>query len=281
MKFKLKTMAPVAVAVAALCASPVVFAGSTVANGQVSLVNSMTSSSNSNNALLENNSLQNAAGNISVNAAAGVNNAQANSTALSSAMSGNATAVALAAQYAVGTYYSGESNSNDAYIRDNALQNAKGNIAVNAAAGEGNQQQNGLAVSVSNAPVGNATAFVFGVQATAANTYSYDDASNQAEIEDQGLQNAAGNISVNIAAGAGNQQGNSTAIAVSNKGLANAAAVSLQVSAANYTTDNDDNYNEAALEQNALQNASGNIAVNLAAGNGNQQSNSLAIAVTK
>ena len=281
MKFKLKTMAPVAVAVAALCGAPAVFAASTVANVQLSLGNSATSSENNNDALLENNSLQNASGNISVNAAAGVNNAQANSTALSSAMSGNAGAYALSGQVAAGSYYSGESNTNDAYIRDNALQNAKGNISVNAAAGEGNQQQNGLAVSVSNAPLANATAVVFGVQATVGNTYSYDDASNEAEIEDQGLQNAAGNISVNIAAGAGNQQGNSTAIAVSNKGLANATAVAIQVAAFNTTTDNDDNYNEAALEQNALQNASGNIAVNLAAGNGNQQSNSLAIAVTK
>lgn len=106
---------------------------------------------------------------------------------------------------------------------------------------------------------------------------------NDASASGDALSNAAGNIGLNITAGDNNQQDNSAAMAVADAemtfGAADAQAHSSQDGELNYTL-NLGVSNDASLRDNALQNASGNIGVNISAGNNNQQKNNLSVAVS-
>jgi len=103
---------------------------------------------------------------------------------------------------------------------------------------------------------------------------------NNANIGDNALQGAAGNIGANVAAGDGNQQANDAALASSDAStvFGQAASFSVQSSSNNDTTVMG-SPNNARMNGNALRNASGNIGVNIAAGVGNAQHNSLAASV--
>lgn len=103
---------------------------------------------------------------------------------------------------------------------------------------------------------------------------------NNADLDGNALRNAAGNIGVNVAAGDNNQQANDAALAASDAArvFGQAAAFSAQ-SSSNNVTINSGSPNNARMGGNALLGASGNIGVNVAAGVGNGQQNSLAAAV--
>lgn len=168
---------------------------------------------------------------------------------------------------------------------------ASGNLGVNVASGWFNQQANIATIAVSN----NEDDVDFGVEGggmAKANTTSlqsllavfygpqpggYFDGNNFNERLNAraGDINATGNIGVNVAAGAFNQQSNVMSIATaSNAVLAEATAGVIQTAALS-----------AVLTENPVYTAStgsitgsGNIGVNVAAGAGNQQHNSLTVA---
>jgi hypothetical protein len=115
---------------------------------------------------------------------------------------------------------------------------------------------------------------------------SFGDGDNKAQVEDDALKNAEGNIGANVAAGVGNAQANDAAIsAVDGSAVFGSAMVfNTQATAANFNTDwpsgpDNGQFNEASVEDDALEEATGNIGLNVAAGAGNAQTNAMAASV--
>jgi hypothetical protein len=198
---------------------------------------------------------------------------------------------------------------------DGSLDGAAGNVGVNVAAGDNNQQANAAAIATADA------AFVFGglASSSASASIGVDQQAYNNTLTNYGNPNnasvlgsaneATGNVAINVAAGNYNQQKNDMSIAASENALvATAASTITQTSSGNETENklgdvfevdaalptvasgfgfggggyNPRNpqtpvVNNASLSD-SLANASGNVGVNIAAGGGNQQSNSLAIA---
>ncbi|AOY00604.1 hypothetical protein [Jeongeupia sp. USM3] len=174
-----------------------------------------------------------------------------------------------------------------------------GNLGMNSAAGNGNQQANSLALaSTTSAPV---IGGLFGIPglfgtvavgvSTAVANYEQNSELNDSFVfsivpilpstaagVNGSLLGVAGNIGANVAAGVGNQQANIASIAAVNHGaLAVATAGGLQISDHNDTVQGFFLDNLAGINASVI-GAVGNIGVNSAAGIGNQQANSLAIA---
>ncbi|OJA05165.1 hypothetical protein [Halomonas sp. QHL1] len=192
---------------------------------------------------------------------------------------------------------------------------ATGNIGINVASGDLNKQANDTAIASGESDAGGngpgassmfwwtpgggsadddasmvfAKAATFAIQSSSNNRYYNDGTTNNASL-DNSLNNVSGNIGANVAAGAGNVQNNAMTLAVGQGSSAEASTGGVQVSY-NNMSDNDlvvesanwwsveltGNTNTAAMN-NSLANASGNVGVNIASGNGNMQSNTLSIA---
>ncbi|TAL52888.1 hypothetical protein [Pandoraea sp.] len=163
-----------------------------------------------------NGALAGASGNVGLNEAAGVDNAQANNAALSAM---NAGPVYGSAQtFSTQSSDGGGTISNmyvNASVGDGTLAGASGNIGVNIASGIGNVQANNLAASVTTTKAGDDTGGA--VTATAqtdqkASMYGSGAYVPTAYLGSNALAGATGNVGVNIAAGIGNVQNNSLAI---------------------------------------------------------------------
>lgn len=119
-------------------------------------------------------------------------------------------------------------------------------------------------------------------QVTGANTVSNNEVTNSATVNGNALNNASGNIGVNVTAGDNNQQANAAALAAADASFvfasSDAEVFATQAAFGNNTT-NLGNTNAASLGGNALANATGNIGVNISAGNSNQQKNDMAASV--
>ena len=126
-----------------------------------------------------------------------------------------------------------------------------------------------------------ATAVVADVQVSEKNTVTNKAALNNGGVNDS-IKGTNGNIGANSAAGAGNQQDNAVAIATSDESFVMGTALAL-TSASQTSSDNKvQNYgtqNSGSLND-SIKGTSGNIGVNVAAGDLNQQKNNLAIAVS-
>ncbi len=135
-----------------------VFASAMVFNSQYTVANFGTDApSGPDNQLfytasVSDNVLSNASGNIGLNVAAGVGNAQTNALAASVNSSGN-----LAKASADSEQWTEFNNllaycdlDNTATLSGSALSSAVGNIGVNIAAGAGNAQHNGLSIAVAS-----------------------------------------------------------------------------------------------------------------------------------
>lgn len=177
-----------------------------------------------NSASASGDALSDATGNIGLNIAAGVGNAQANDVALSSVDGENvfASAQVFGSQSTQWNYAQDGGRSDevffDASLGDNVLANAAGNMGVNIASGVGNAQANALAASV-NSSGSLAWATADSEQVTEMNTlFARYDLDNTASLGGSALSGATGNIGVNIAAGVGNAQHNGLAIAVASCG---------------------------------------------------------------
>ena len=186
---------------------------------------------------------------------------------------------------------------NTATVKD-SVKGAEGNMGVNAAAGSGNQQDNAVAIATAD------ETFVFGTaasltSATQTNSHNNDHnygTQNNAMLKSSG-NGSSGNVGINVAAGDFNQQKNNLAIAVSNGRIASAGATANQTSnnlsvineaGASYLSNVNTwgpswSHNKTPVINNATMDhsfngMSGNGGANIAAGVGNQQSNSLSIA---
>jgi len=118
----------------------------TVGQGQAFTI---SLASGGNNAEAMNNAFQNAKGNIGLNLAAGSLNQQSNSAVvmnLSSAADGDLGSVTSTIGQISAVTVNILSGGNNADVRNNAFQNASGNIGANVASGIGNQQANVLVV---------------------------------------------------------------------------------------------------------------------------------------
>jgi len=168
-----------------------------------------------------------------------------------------------------------------------------GNVGVNVAAGQYNMQQNSGNIAVSADPSseadgGWASASTTAYQSLSGTSYGageievpllggiaspYSDRNNATG----GDVNGSGNIGVNVAAGAFNQQQNLLTLAVANNSVLSQSNAVLWQTASCNQIDIQDQRNNATSGEIA---GSGNIGVNIAAGVGNQQQNSLTAAVS-
>jgi hypothetical protein len=107
---------------------------------------------------------------------------------------------------------------------------------------------------------------------------SLGDGDHAADMNGNALQGAQGNIGVNVGAGVGNEQANDAALSAVDAGkvFATAMGTSSQTSAMNLGASADfDTFYSAVLNGSALSNARGNIGVNVVAGVGNAQGNTM------
>lgn len=106
---------------------------------------------------------------------------------------------------------------------------------------------------------------------------------NTARLNGDAGQNASGNIGVNISSGTANVQDNAAALASVDSSFVFGSSSSYvgvgQANALN-STENMGVRNEGRIGDNAFKGASGNIGVNVAAGTGNGQKNTMAASVT-
>lgn len=191
-------------------------------------------------------------------------------------------------------------SSNPATVRNNATAGnvtSDGNTGVNVAAGQYNMQQNSANIAVSaddgNHAKGWASAATTGYQSLTDTNYGETDSHGNDKSKDNGNKDGGhyndrnnatsgrvdsdGNVGVNVAAGAFNQQQNLLTLAVANNAvLAQSNAVLWQTASCN-TVDIQDQRNNA---ESGNVTGAGNIGVNVAAGVGNQQQNSLTAAVS-
>lgn len=205
----------------------------------------------SNNSSISGNVGQNSSGNVGANVAAGDDNSQANAAALATSVSGSSSSsggVTPACAGGCGGGKSGGSSSsagamadaeafadqsvafnktanfgtdNDASVSGNAFDGASGNIGVNVASGDDNEQLNGLAASTTDNNV-YATATASTDQSSHDNgtlnaPYCNTSTSNNASLSGNAFEGASGNIGVNVAAGTGNLQANTLAVAAASK----------------------------------------------------------------
>jgi len=295
-----------------------------------------------NNELLENNSsisenvAQDASGNLGFNTAAGDNNAQDNAAALSAADASFTFGMSDAQVY-VDQYGSGNTTWNDGVVNNsslsgNAFRGATGNIGVNSAAGNNNEQKNALAASVSTARM--ATASIASKQISEGNTVNNEGYVRRMQDTTEvtlrgtvrggttavgvggyrGTGNAyqSSNLYADSWTGAQHSGGSSTGhidfdnetqgavqnpnregvggfgfdteeegvLAFGEVGYADLrASLSGTVTSTRWVVERDQN--NASLSGDAFRSASGNIGVNVAAGTGNLQANSLALAVAQ
>ncbi|MCX7081353.1 MAG: heme utilization protein [Pseudomonas sp.] len=135
-----------------------------------------------------------------------------------------ATANAMDTQTSTGNYISNQGTKNTANMTNSAT-GASGNVGVNVAAGDGNQQDNAAAIASGDG------SFVFGTATATAQVTQYSGGNavdNFSTTNTAGMSGSAnggsGNLGINMAAGDLNQQKNTMAIAVSGGKHANASA---------------------------------------------------------
>jgi len=116
-----------------------------------------------------------------------------------------------------------------------------------------------------------------------ANDVNNQKLTNNASLGDEVGNGASGNIGMNVSAGDTNVQDNAAALAAVDAGFVfgeSTAHVGVDQSNLLNTTFNSGVMNNASIGQNAFANASGNIGVNVAAGTGNGQKNTMAASVS-
>lgn len=224
-------------------------------------------------ASIDNNAFEYASGNIGANVAAGNINQQQNASFIV-ADDSLSSEVIYASQYAEGNSCT-DCGGNYATIDNHAFDHAAGNLGVNVADGNGNQQINSLTIASTNAGQNVDIEQTQGASdgEVWANTYD-GSGGNDASIVDNAFAHAAGNIGVNVTAGNGNQQANRAEILTMDSNGSQSTTVNQSQSG---LSANGAGLNSAYLSNNAFQNATGNIGVNVAAGNGNQQANALTV----
>lgn len=162
-----------------------------------------------NTAAIGGNAFGAAQGNIQVNLAAGIGNAQANLTSV--AMGGSARAGAAVKQ-AVGSV-SAASGSYAATINGHAFNAASGLISINEASGAGNAQANSIAIAIAGLGGEAVTSTALSqVSGQAPRPMSGSATHNHVAISDDAFAHANGLIQINQAAGSSNASANHFAL---------------------------------------------------------------------
>lgn len=163
--------------------------------------------------------------------------------------------------------HTGGSGLNLATVQDKAFQHATGNIGLNVASGNTNMQAN-----IAYVDAGSPT-FVF--SGTFKQSTSNEDLGslfsglNTARVRDNAFQHASGNIGANVASGDQNSQLNGMMVAENSTKVDNGA-----ISQTEFDTNGSvSGLNEGTIQDKAFQHATGNIGLNVASGNLNQQAN--------
>jgi hypothetical protein len=291
-----------------------------------------------NEASLRGDAASGASGNLQFNVGAGDNNVQDNAAALSAADASFAFGVADAEvfvnQQGGGNWTSNVGVTNDAAIAGGAFSGATGNIGVNVASGNNNEQKNALAASVATSAY--ATASVSSNQISAGNTVSnapltrevyetlqiqlsgtvdgttsstgtgtYEGSGAAYQMDnfyldtwsgalphtngtttghidmDADIQNAVENPNRPGVGGIAFDTEESGTLAFEEMGTAELEANLSGTVLYSSNTVVAAAYNSASLSGSAFSGASGNIGVNVAAGTGNLQANSLSMAVAQ
>ncbi len=133
---------------------------------------------------------------------------------------------------------SNDLTTNQATINGNALNNASGNIGVNVTSGDNNQQANSAALSAADASFvfGSSDAELFVRQDAQLNRVGNLGNTNSASISGNAFANASGNIGVNVSSGSSNQQKNDLAASVAVARMATATVSVKQMNDHNSTT---------------------------------------------
>ncbi|WP_435609620.1 heme utilization protein [Pseudomonas knackmussii] len=273
-------------------------ATATVIDTQDSYNNNVTNMGTKNNATVDN-SLKGASGNVGANVAAGDMNQQANAAALATAdehfIFGSAEASTDVTQNNHNNNAWNFSNANKASLTDSA-NNASGNMGINMAAGNFNQQKNDMAAAVSGGRTADAssgasqTSTGNNVLNAAFLTYSKETLRSEFSAHGTYKGHGEGVVLDDPEKGHGGHGGPS----MDSRGgddhgkvdkdplyFSESGTVDLRGYATYQVlvpTGWKDPVTNNATISNSLNNASGNVGVNVAAGVGNQQSNSLSIA---
>lgn len=312
-----KILTPLAFAIATTMSASVFAVGiggasATIDDTQLSSENRIVNQATDNDAAVSG-SLGGASGNVGVNVAGGNNNQQANAAAVSTAdaafvfgipVNGNAYAAVSVTQGSYSNRVANYSTPNNASLTDSA-GGASGNVGINIAAGDYNQQKNDMAVA------SNEMALSAGADVTVAQTSQGNVTNNYATLEYgqqqvsltlngsgtyEGQSDQIGNVYPDIWSDAPHPAGSPVGhfdldTATQGGSDLNDDGGALAFNEAG-TVDLDGTvsgyipvvagFSEAAVNNASLNNSlggvSGNVGVNIAAGAGNQQSNSLAIA---
>lgn len=127
---------------------------------------------------------------------------------------------------------------NEASIGDSAARDASGNIQMNVAAGDTNQQDNAAALAATDASFvfGMADSEVFVNQLGHDNVVTNTGVTNTAGVSGNAFNGASGNLGANLAAGTFNQQKNALSASVATSRYAQASVDSSQYSKDNQTS---------------------------------------------
>jgi len=271
----------------------------------------------SNNSSISDNTASQASGNIGMNVAAGDNNAQDNAAALAATDASFAFGVADSDvdvdQGGRGNLTLNQGVTNDASVSDNAFRYASGNIGVNVASGNNNEQKNALAASVATTKFAHANVDVdqnsshnavsnagfvqkyydtttvhltgtvqgysvgAGIGGYAGTTHGVSHGYQAGGIDVLGTPIPVGYEGGSVDYSHGSEHGGLGFVEVSENDLL--ADLSGTVQTARWVVV--DATNDASLSGNAFQHATGNIGVNVASGTGNLQANSLSLAVAQ
>ncbi|AMS17888.1 heme utilization protein [Pseudomonas chlororaphis] len=133
-------------------------------------------------------------------------------------------------QFSSGNSVSNRGTHNNADASD-SMNNSNGNMGANVAAGDGNQQDNAVALATADESFifGSAVATSSATQTNTNNTVKNWSTQNSATLDNAG-NSGSGNIGINVTAGDFNQQKNNLAIAVSGGRVATASASADQTS---------------------------------------------------
>lgn len=248
-----------------------------------------------NNATVNGGAVSDVEGNVGVNVVAGDNNQQANAAALASS---DASFVFGSASASIDVEQKGKHNTlNNVSVPNyaqvtNAIYDTSGNIGVNVAAGNFNQQKNDMAAAVASGSAhasADASQSLYGNTTNNAATITLGTVTQTVSVDMEGTYDGTSTQSNDVYPevyetgqhpdGGGNvghiDFDGDDKFAFNEEGD---ISLSGEVTTTNtVVTDITPVTNNANLS-NALYSVSGNVGVNIAAGGGNQQSNSLAIA---
>ena len=207
--------------------------------------------------------------------------------------------------------------SNKSTIGGNVGEAASGNVGVNQASGDDNQQGNSAAISAAGSSTsdtsftfdcehsggcgngggssdpnagGMADAETFTNQTVHGDTTRNYGTTNKSTIDGNAFNYASGNVGVNQASGDNNEQSNSLAAATTSNNVYALATSTLDQEITGNSVSNDPGTlgwcssplattNTSTLKGNVAANFSGNLGINQASGSANLQSNSLSMAV--